>query len=214
MYSHSFASQSLSFLQVDLVNLPGVTGTYGVTAGHTPNVTQLTPGVRSSSNEKISRAFARPPGCDSVNSQYIPFLCTRTASNYYRRLSKFLKTDLLKRLTNTSWVVRYVVLYPLSLYLSFLVLSIDPREATVSHEISIDSFTSISGGYAFAMPDNTLQIAATEACKVDDLDAVLVQKQLDESQSKLGSATPGSEEHALAQIEVDTNTAMAQALGL
>ena len=71
-----------------------------------------------------------------------------------------------------------------------------------------------SGGYAFYMPDGTLKIAATEACKIDDLDAAVVQKQLDDSKARMGSATPGSEEHAVAQIEVEANTAMAQALGV
>ena len=31
--------------QVKLVQLPGVTGEYGVTAGHTPNISQLVPGL-------------------------------------------------------------------------------------------------------------------------------------------------------------------------
>ena len=64
------------------------------------------------------------------------------------------------------------------------------------------------------MPDGSLKIAATEACKIDDLDAAVVQKQLDDSKARMGSATPGSEEHAVAQIEVEANTAMAQALGV
>ena len=64
------------------------------------------------------------------------------------------------------------------------------------------------------MPDGTLKIAATEACKIDDLDAAVVPKQLDDSKARMGSATPGSEEHAVAQIEVEANTAMAQALGV
>ena len=64
------------------------------------------------------------------------------------------------------------------------------------------------------MPDNTLQIAATEACKLDELDGAAVQKNLDEAQTRLGQATPDTEEWASAKIEVETNTAMAQALGL
>eukprot|EP00940_MAST-03C_sp_MAST-3C-sp2_P002185 g2185.t1 len=133
IYEDSTVSIANKFSFVDLVNLPGVTGTYGITAGHTPNVTQLMPGVveifENRSEEPTDKYF-------------------------------------------------------------------------------------VAGGYAFAMPDNTLQIAATEACKLEDIDPAVVQKQLDESQAKMGSATPGSAEHASAQIEVETNTAMAQALGL
>lgn len=72
----------------------------------------------------------------------------------------------------------------------------------------------VAGGYAFYMPDETLQIAATEAFKLDELDGAVVQKQLEDARSKMSSATPGSEEHAIAQIEVEANTAMSQALGL
>jgi len=117
---------------VDLVNLPGVSGTYGITAGHTPNVSQLMPGV-------------------------VEIYETRDA---------------------------------------------DPEKYFVA------------GGYAFFAPDDTLQIAAVEACKVEDLDAATVTAQLADSKTKMGAASPGSPEHATAQIEVEANTAMAQALGV
>ena len=38
--------------EVDLVILPGEAGEYGVTAGHTPNITQLKPGVMTIHHEK------------------------------------------------------------------------------------------------------------------------------------------------------------------
>jgi len=116
---------------VDLVNLPSVAGTYGITAGHTPNVSQLMPGVVEIYETR-----------DSEPEKYF-----------------------------------------------------------------------VAGGYAVFSPDNKLQIAAVEACNVDDLDAAAVQAQLADSKTKMGQATPGSEEHASAQIEWEANTAMAQALG-
>eukprot|EP00938_MAST-03A_sp_MAST-3A-sp1_P007289 g7289.t1 len=123
----------MSDATVDLVNLPGCAGSYGITAGHTPNVSQLMPGVVEIFENRAEEATEK----------------------YF-----------------------------------------------------------VAGGYAFYMPDGTLKIAATEACKIDDLDAAVVQKQLDDSKARMGSATPGSEEHAVAQIEVEANTAMAQALGV
>ena len=40
-------SDLYTYIQVDLVNLPGCAGSYGITGlvGHTPNVSQLMPGV-------------------------------------------------------------------------------------------------------------------------------------------------------------------------
>ena len=46
----NFAMPSVAFYdaeQVDLVQIPGITGEYGITAGHTPVISELKPGVVS-----------------------------------------------------------------------------------------------------------------------------------------------------------------------
>ena len=115
---------------VELVRLPGVSGEFGITAGHTPNVSQLVPGV--------VRVYAEKDG----------------------------EAD--------EWFV--------------------------------------SGGYAMTHPDNSLDVAAVEVCKLDDLDLGTVQSNLAEAKARMESAAEGSPERATAQIEVECNTAMELAL--
>eukprot|EP00941_MAST-03F_sp_MAST-3F-sp1_P001374 g1374.t1 len=116
---------------VELVRLPGVSGEFGITAGHTPNISQLVPGV--------VRVYPEKEG--------------------------------------------------------------EPEEWFVS------------GGYAMTHPDNSLDVAAVEVCALEDLDAATVTANLAESKARMESAPEGSSERASAQIEVECNTAMAQALG-
>ena len=71
--------------------MPGCAGSYGITAGHTPNVSQLMPGVVEIFENRAEEATEK----------------------YF-----------------------------------------------------------VAGGYAFYLPDGSLKIAATEACKLDDLDAL------------------------------------------
>ena len=47
LYHHSTINQfgSFQFFSVDLIIVPGVTGEYGITAGHTPIISELKPGL-------------------------------------------------------------------------------------------------------------------------------------------------------------------------
>lgn len=57
-------------------------------------------------------------------------------------------------------------------------------------------------------------VVCVEAVKVDDLDASAVTANFEAAKSAAASATPGSQEEAEAQIDMEVNKSMGSALGL
>ena len=72
----------------------------------------------------------------------------------------------------------------------------------------------VSGGFALTHENSTTDIAAVEACKLEDLDEVAAKAQLAEAKGALSSAAEGSADEAKAQIAIDVNTAICRALGV
>lgn len=69
----------------------------------------------------------------------------------------------------------------------------------------------VSSGFAFVHPNSVADIIAVEAVPLDQIDASLVQKGLQEFTQKLNSASTDSEK-AEAQIGVDVHSALNSAL--
>jgi F-type H+-transporting ATPase subunit delta len=67
----------------------------------------------------------------------------------------------------------------------------------------------VSGGFIAVNPDSTCNITAVEAVPLEQLDFEAARRGLDEAQRKL--STGSEEDKAIAQIEVDTYTAIVAA---
>ena len=139
--------------------MPGCAGSYGITAGHTPNVSQLMPGV--------SFFFFL---------LYLSLLISISSNTNFNTQVVEIFENRAEEATEKYFVAGT----------SFFFCS----RKTRNHSSIQHNKQTKTGGYAFYMPDGTLKIAATEACKIDDLDAAVVQKQLDDSKARMGSATP------------------------
>jgi len=72
----------------------------------------------------------------------------------------------------------------------------------------------ISGGFALTHENNVTDISVPEAFALSDLDENQVKNSLASAMKVLASEAEGSEGKAVAQIEVDTLSAMARALGV
>eukprot|EP01023_Acetabularia_acetabulum_P028842 TRINITY_DN27245_c0_g1_i1.p1 TRINITY_DN27245_c0_g1~~TRINITY_DN27245_c0_g1_i1.p1 ORF type:complete len:212 (-),score=29.87 TRINITY_DN27245_c0_g1_i1:341-976(-) len=68
----------------------------------------------------------------------------------------------------------------------------------------------VSSGFVFVHPDNTTDICAVEACKLDDVDGSAVTQALREWEGKLNSGT--EYEQVVAQIGVEVYSALESAL--
>ena len=71
----------------------------------------------------------------------------------------------------------------------------------------------VSGGFAFTHENSVTDIAAVEACKLDELDPEVIGGLYDTASKALSAAADGSVEKANAQIDVDTLKAIAFAVG-
>lgn len=69
----------------------------------------------------------------------------------------------------------------------------------------------VSGGFATIKADSSATVNAVEAIKFEDLDAGLARKGLDDANAALAKAG-GEQEKALAQIAIEVNEAILQAL--
>lgn len=69
----------------------------------------------------------------------------------------------------------------------------------------------VSGGFATIKADSSAEVQAVEAIKLDELDAQLARKGLDDANAALAKAS-GEREKAEAQIAVEVNEAILQAL--
>jgi ATP synthase F1 epsilon subunit len=72
----------------------------------------------------------------------------------------------------------------------------------------------VPGGYAITHPNSVTDVVCPEAVKLDELDSSAIQSQYEAAKAAFGVATPGSVEHAEAQIDMEVNRAMGVALGL
>lgn len=72
----------------------------------------------------------------------------------------------------------------------------------------------VPGGFAITNPSSVTDIVCPEAVKLDDLDASAVQSQYDAAKSAFSSAAAGSIEQAEAQIDMEVNRAMGNAIGM
>mmetsp|Transcript_9547 Transcript_9547/g.23439 ORF Transcript_9547/g.23439 Transcript_9547/m.23439 type:complete len:173 (+) Transcript_9547:116-634(+) len=72
----------------------------------------------------------------------------------------------------------------------------------------------VAGGYAVTHADSVTDVVCVEAVKVDDLDSSAVSANYDAAKSAAAAATPGSQEEAEAQIDMEVNKTMGTALGL
>ena len=72
----------------------------------------------------------------------------------------------------------------------------------------------IPGGFALTHADNVTDVSAPEAYALSDLDEGQIKTALSNAQKTLSSEAEGSEGKQVAQIEVDTLSAMARALGM
>jgi len=69
----------------------------------------------------------------------------------------------------------------------------------------------ISGGFAVVKADSTCSVTVAEAIKLEDLDSALARKGLDDANALLAKSS-GEREKAEAQIAVEVNEAILQAL--
>jgi F0F1-type ATP synthase epsilon subunit len=72
----------------------------------------------------------------------------------------------------------------------------------------------VSGGFALTHENNVTDISVPEAFLLSDLDENMVKNSLAAAAKTLATEAEGSEAKAVAQIEVDTLSAMARALGV
>ena len=72
----------------------------------------------------------------------------------------------------------------------------------------------ISGGFALTHDNNVTDISAPEAYALDDLDESIIKSSLASAQKTLAAEAEGSESKQVAQIEVDTLSAMGRAIGM
>ena len=70
----------------------------------------------------------------------------------------------------------------------------------------------VSGGFAMYHANGNCDVAVVEAFKVEDLDAAAIAKGLATSKSAFDAAAPESVEKGIAEVEVNTFTAMQKAI--
>jgi F0F1-type ATP synthase epsilon subunit len=72
----------------------------------------------------------------------------------------------------------------------------------------------VPGGFALSHENSVTDITCPEAVKLDDIDSAAVTSNFNEAKRVYDGSEEGSEAKALAQIDMDVNRAMAQALGV
>ncbi|GBG25770.1 ATP synthase subunit delta, mitochondrial [Hondaea fermentalgiana] len=72
----------------------------------------------------------------------------------------------------------------------------------------------VSGGLASVHEDSSMDVSAAEIFSLDELDGSVAQKLYTEAKRKLDGAAEGSQEQAVAQIEVDVYEGVCVALGI
>ena len=70
------------------------------------------------------------------------------------------------------------------------------------------------GGFALTNAESVTDVSAPEIVALDELDEGAIKAGLADAQKALASAADGSEEKAIAQIEVTVYSAMARSIGV